>query len=1196
MKIQILTRLLLLAILFVVVSPAQAATERELIQILQSSASAVDKCSACRELRVYGTAQSVPALAALLNQERVGHAARYALEGMDYPEAGAALRKAVTQTSGSLKVGLVDSLGWRRDRAAVPVLKPLLAHEDVTLAVTAASALGRIGSSDALDALNTEGANSNPVVRLAILDAKLNCAEQRLATGDSAGAAIIYGKLYSNQVPSTIRLAAWRGLVMSDSRQRVTLMAKALGGADAPVRSAACKLLRQLKDAKVLKACLKQWDTLGVQAQLAVLETHLLIGPDSRGTVRKAVASNSPTLRIAGWQALTESGDVSLLPALARAATTGDKPEREAAQAALSRIHGPGVRKALLTHLKKAEDAEKAELLRTLGARGDTAAAPVLLEYAENGGKSVRLAALVSLRQMALVETLQPLLDLTVMAKSSTDRSESLKALFAICRSHSDKAGLSRQILGSLKRMPTADRRYVLPLLAELGTPEALKVVLEASQSSDTQLARESIKVMSQWPNMSPVAHLFDMARTHTNSTLRILALRAGIAVVGRGPDASQRLTMMQKALALAQRTDEKRLVLSQLGRIPQAKALELTLPFLDEPALTNEAGLAVISIAESLAKTQPQLADQAAQKVLAACEVQAIVKRAWALRVKPASGGPFIRNWLVCGPYRQSGAVGATTVFNLAFGPEKAGEDVLWYAAPPGDSMPLAAFFPGQHSCVAYLKAELSVPQATDAILLMGSDDGIKAWINGQVVHSNNVDRGQVADQDMAPVKLKKGANELLLKISQGGGGWSACARIVGPDGKPLKGLRVKDQKDAAAPVSAYTPTPVKPVVPKVAKLPPRDKNFRTLRLSELFYTEGAYYGDFNRDGIMDVVAGPFWFVGPYFQQRIEYRPVQAFDPKGYSDNFLTFTGDFNGDDWIDILAVPWPGKEGYWYANPAGREGHWQRHLVHPFIGNESQVWGDVTDDGVPELLFCIEGYLGYAGPNPADPTAPWAFHAVTTKDKRYQRYTHGLGYGDINGDGHTDIVEGVGWWEQPALGVAEGPWTFHAQHFADAAAQILVYDVDGDGLSDVITAWHCHHYGMVWWKQAKDTSGRTFWEQNVILSPAPNIGTTDFRPSQLHALKLIDMNGDGLKDILTGKRFWAHGPTGDKEPDAPAVVFWLELKRDGKGGVSYVPHLIDDNSGVGTQVAATDLTGDGRPDVIVGNKKGIFVHLTE
>src|SRR5262249_39965850 len=153
-------------------------------------------------------------------------------------------------------------------------------------------------------------------------------------------------------------------------------------------------------------------------------------------------------------------------------------------------------------------------------------------------------------------------------------------------------------------------------------------------------------------------------------------------------------------------------------------------------------------------------------------------------------------------------------------------------------------------------------------------------------------------------------------------------------------------------------------------------------------FYAEGAYYGDFNRDGNLDVVAGPFWFEGPDFQKRHEYRPAKAYDPKEYSDNFLTFTGDFNGDGWTDILCVPFPGLEGYWFENPQGRDEQWKKHVAYSKIGNESPTVTDLFGDGQPKLIFCNEGYLGYAGPDRTKPDEPWAFHAISTMDKRYQR----------------------------------------------------------------------------------------------------------------------------------------------------------------------------------------------------------------
>jgi hypothetical protein len=176
---------------------------------------------------------------------------------------------------------------------------------------------------------------------------------------------------------------------------------------------------------------------------------------------------------------------------------------------------------------------------------------------------------------------------------------------------------------------------------------------------------------------------------------------------------------------------------------------------------------------------------------LLAASQHPDVLRRAWALRGKTTQPGPFIQDWQLSGPYRQANATGAMAYFDLVFAPEKAGEAVSWQAVPKGDVVNLAALFPGQDNCVAYVRTKLTVPEATPAVLLLGSDDGAKAWLNGAVVLSSNVDRGMVADQDAAPIQLVKGANELLIKVTQGGGGWSLCARVAGVDGKPLAGLQ---------------------------------------------------------------------------------------------------------------------------------------------------------------------------------------------------------------------------------------------------------------------------------------------------------------------------------------------------------------------------------------------------------------------
>ena len=1173
----------------------RAADEQQLITVLQSAAGAPEKCAACQELRIIGTAKSVSALSALLGEERTSHAARNALEAIPGSEAGVALRTALGKNSGVIKAGLIDSLGRRRDVESLPLLKPLLADADAMIATAAAAALGKIGGKDALAALSAARTKSPPAVQPILLEALMQCAERLLAGGDNRGAAAIYRSVSDASSPPQIRAAAWRGLALSDAGRRVEMITSALAGKDRLTHLAALKLLRELGDAQVINACLKQWTRLPADSQVAVLDSSLKLGAKALPTVRAAAGSEHLPVRVAAWQALAELDDSTMLPALAKAAAHGEPTERDAARDTLARLRGPGVDKAILTQISHGAAPVKAELLRALGERGDPGAADLLLQHGDNENEPVRLAALGSLRKLAVANTLTPLLNLAGKAKSNREREPVIKALTAICQASHDKDQATRQVLDAMDRFPAAERHHPLQLLGELATPAALSAAQTASQSSDSLLARESVRVLSQWPNAAAAPILLDLARKSADTRLQLLALSGSIAVTEQETDLAKRFDLLQQAMTAARRPDEKKQALGQIGQIPTTAALQVALEQLADSNLTTEAGLAAVSIAEKLAGANPQLADDVAVKVLAQCKSQDIVKRAWALRRQPKVGGPFIQDWQVSGPYHQQGATGAEAVFNTVFAPEKPGESVNWKPMPRGDHANLAAIFPDQVNCAAYLRAQIIAPQASKAALLIGSDDGVKAWLNGALVHGNNVDRGMVPDQDMAPIELKKGDNQFLLKITQGGGGWMACARIVGTDGQPIAGLRVEPQGGTAAPSAAAVaaPAPLPAPVPVPSELPKRD-SFQTLKLSGKFYAEGATFGDLNKDGKMDVASGPFWFEGPDFKTKHEIRTPNVFDPKNYSDSFLMYTFDFNRDGWLDIFEVPFPGKEGFWYENPGSKGGHWPRHLAYPMVGNESPTLVDVTGDGQPDLVFNNDGYIGYATFDTAKPDEAWKFRAISPQNKRYQRFTHGSGAGDINGDGRMDIIESAGWWEQPADAATSATWIFHPQKFAEAASQMLVTDLDGDGLADVINSWHCHMYGLVWYRQARSAGGEITWRQNVLMAPKPDVTTTSLRCSQMHAMELADMNGDGLKDFVTGKRFWAHGPKGDAEADAPAVLIWFELQRPGNGQVVFVPHLIDDDSGVGTQVTVGDVNGDNRPDVIVGNKKGLFVHL--
>jgi hypothetical protein len=386
----------------------------------------------------------------------------------------------------------------------------------------------------------------------------------------------------------------------------------------------------------------------------------------------------------------------------------------------------------------------------------------------------------------------------------------------------------------------------------------------------------------------------------------------------------------------------------------------------------------------------------------------------------------------------------------------------------------------------------------------------------------------------------------------------------------------------------------------------------WKKIQLSDQFWSEGATIGDFNKDGKMDVVSGPYWWEGPDFKARHEYYPATRTFKLGkisqipvpgfegalganntYSDNFFAFTFDFNKDGWDDILIYGFPGLDASWYENPQGKKNaagstHWKRHKVYGNVDNESPQWGDITGDGKPEIVSNSGGTFGYAEPDWSDTTKPWTWRAVTPK-VGYQRFTHGMGFGDVNGDGKADMLEAKAWWEQ----TASGEWTKHAANFGEGGAQMYAYDVNGDGLNDVITSIAAHGYGLAWFEQKRDGDKISFTENRFVGKTAKD-NKYGVVFSQLHAVDLVDMDGDGLKDIVTGKRFWAHGAHGDADPAGAAVVYWFKLVRNADKSVDWIPYLIDNDSGVGTQVVAADVNGDGLHDVIVGNKKGTFVNV--
>jgi predicted SnoaL-like aldol condensation-catalyzing enzyme len=370
----------------------------------------------------------------------------------------------------------------------------------------------------------------------------------------------------------------------------------------------------------------------------------------------------------------------------------------------------------------------------------------------------------------------------------------------------------------------------------------------------------------------------------------------------------------------------------------------------------------------------------------------------------------------------------------------------------------------------------------------------------------------------------------------------------------------------------------------------------FSVQRLIDFYYGWSAVSADINHDGILDVVYGPFYFLGPNFTERKWYREDRIYNPSNeFAPDMINFAYDFTGDGWPDILSSELDfsaggGRPLDLYVNPKGESRRWDKFArVVPDIFSESVLMRDVDGDGKPEVLYSATTGLAYAKPGD-DPTKTWKVHPISS-DKGY---LEGVGLGDINGDKRMDVVCPGGWYQQ---GATPDDWTFHPSNFGSAGVEMGVYDVNGDGLNDIVTVLDPHRFGLAWFEQKRDASGTIAFAEHVISTDYSVKNALDVTFSQPHAVAFADFDGNGIKDIVVGKSLWHHLETYmDPDPYGPAVLYLYRgiHNPSAAGGVEFFPELIHNRSGVGSALELADLNKDGALDILTASGKGAFVAL--
>lgn len=391
----------------------------------------------------------------------------------------------------------------------------------------------------------------------------------------------------------------------------------------------------------------------------------------------------------------------------------------------------------------------------------------------------------------------------------------------------------------------------------------------------------------------------------------------------------------------------------------------------------------------------------------------------------------------------------------------------------------------------------------------------------------------------------------------------------------------------------------------------------FRKINLTTAFVGEGVTVADFNKDGKADVAAGNVYWQGPDFAKKVKYGDgAETFDgSKGYAAYYMNLPAqDLNGDGWMDIPVSAGVGGQDFWLENPKGAAGGtWKRSQMVDYAGFESNNLVPLLKDGRLQLLYATrDKKIGYGTPDPSDPYKPWVFHPIGNPSPTggfYALNTHGLGMGDINGDGRNDVMACDAWYEQPASLAGDPLWIRHDFDFSQkkgigaafttnqawGGSQMYAEDMDGDGDADVVASLDGHGWGLAWFEQIKAAGGGITFTPRLIMGNRAQEAEFGAAFSQLHSLAFADLDGDGFKDIVTGKRYWAHNTTGDPEPMGQAVLYAFLQKR-GAGGTAFKPVPLDTAAGSGCRLETIDMNGDGYPDIAVSSKKGTNVFLSE
>jgi len=752
-----------------------------------------------RQLQLAGGPEAIAAIGSWLLDKDLSEYAAQALLAMRDKAVIPEFQKALPKAAGPCRLTIIQALGVLRAAKGVAAVLKAVGDEDRDVRLAAAFALANSADPAAADPLLKAAEAEAAYERSQATDAALLLATELGKAGEKKAAERICRTLLKTRTEDSdihVRCAALMALATALGADAMDDVLAAMSSADPDFQRAGIAAAIAMPGEKATQRWVDRMQGADPARRVAILDLLAQRGDAAAlPAVLEEMKHADQKVRLAAIQTAGMAGNESAVAPLATVLASKEALERGAARTALLRIPGKPVSDAVMKLLETAAPEMAVGLLDIAAARKDKPAVSTLLAYTKKEDAGVRAAAIAAVGKVADLGDLSALTAIVVNTTDDGDRKAAERALIGACSRLGDKVKCVATIAPSLDQAKTnvAARAALMRALGTIGNRTAYEVVRAGLKDPNDDVKDAVIRALSDWPDESPTAELLEIAKSAEKPTHQVLALRGYVRMiaVAKGRSPADSLKMCQEAMGAARRDDEKRLVLSALGEIPTLDALKMAQGCLGNEALKNEAAIAVVKIAKGVSGGDRDLAKEAIEKATAATDSQEVHKQATEALAFIERNEDFITAWMITGPYKG----GKTSIQHPPEQPDA--KDIKWKLVTATGQQPgfvdLNKELGAPGDCGGYLKCQVYSPKEQPAVIECGSDDGIKIWLNGEVVHDNDVPRSFALNQDKVKIQLKEGRNDLLVKVVNGGGGWEAAVRIRGADGGKLQGIKMK-------------------------------------------------------------------------------------------------------------------------------------------------------------------------------------------------------------------------------------------------------------------------------------------------------------------------------------------------------------------------------------------------------------------